>query len=72
MKVEIEITESDAALIELFLESTKSSEFNTHGPLDIKRCAEMLMEDVALMVRRPGSWEGANMAQVMVSHGYSL
>jgi hypothetical protein len=32
----------------------------------------MLLQDVALMMQRPGSWEGANMAQVMSSHGYSL
>lgn len=32
----------------------------------------MLMQDVAYAVRRPGSWEGANMIQVLMSHGYSI
>lgn len=44
---------------------------NSHGTLTIGRLVQMLLEDVALMIHRPGSWEGANMAQVMSSHGYS-
>jgi hypothetical protein len=38
---------------------------SSHGPLDMPKLAAMLLQDVALMVQRPGSWEGANMAQVM-------
>jgi len=30
------------------------------------------MEDVALTISRPGSWEGANMQQVLAAHGYEL
>lgn len=44
---------------------------NSHGTLTIGQLVQMLLEDVALMIHRPGSWEGANMAQVMSSHGYS-
>lgn len=72
MKVEIEITDEDAALIEEFLTDNQTGEFNSHGPLDMATLAGMLMEDVALAVRRPGSWEGSNMIQVLTSHGYRV
>jgi hypothetical protein len=35
MKIEIEITEQDAALIEEFMDDNQSGEFNSHGPLDM-------------------------------------
>lgn len=54
------------------LEASQRGDFNSHGSLDIKRLARMLLEDVALAVRRPGSWEGANMRQVLRSHGYAV
>ena len=72
MKIEIEIPEESAALIEQFMDENQSIEANSHGPLDMIVLAEMLMEDVALAVRRPGSWEGSNMIQVLNSHGYSV
>jgi hypothetical protein len=72
MKIEIEISDQDATLIEEFLDENQSSEFNSHGPLDITVLAGMLMQDVALAVRRPGSWEGSNMIQVLICHGYQL
>jgi hypothetical protein len=72
MKIEIEISDQDAALIEEFLNENQGSEFNSHGPLDMTVLAGMLMQDVALAVRRPGSWEGSNMIQVLVCHGYQL
>ena len=30
------------------------------------------MQDVALTISRPGSWEGANMRQVLTAHGYEI
>lgn len=42
----------------------------THGALTVQTLLAMLAEDAALVVRRPGSWEGANMATVLSSHGY--
>lgn len=72
MKIEIEISDNDAASIEEFLDENQTDEFNSHGPLDAVVLAKMLMEDVALAVRRPGSWEGSNMIQVLKSHGYSV
>lgn len=45
--------------------------FTTHGKLDVDRLLLMLAEDAAMTYSRPGSWEGANMQQVLDSHGYS-
>jgi len=69
--ITVDIADADATLIEQFLAGTKGRPDScSHGPLDMKTLIGMLIEDVALMVRRPGSWEGANMGQVMTSHGY--
>lgn len=73
MKTTIEISDADAADIkELLQRANVSGDRNTHGRLTMKRLAEMLMQDAALAVRRPGSWEGANMARVLASHGYEV
>lgn len=42
----------------------------THGPLTVPTLVAMLAEDAAMIISRPGSWEGANMANVLSSHGY--
>jgi hypothetical protein len=70
MKIEIEIPDKQFAMIEEFMESNRTDEFNSHGPLDLFVLVEMLLEDVAMTVSRPGSWEGSNMIQVLTSHGY--
>lgn len=70
MKIRIEIDDGDAALIKELLVVTRGSDFNSHGPLTMQRLARMLLEDVALVVRRTGSWEGANMLRVLECHGY--
>lgn len=70
MKITVTIPDADAALIRQFLDANRETTANTHGPLTMPKLTAMLLEDVALMVRRPGSWEGANMATVMQSHGY--
>ena len=72
MKIEVEVSDQDAALIEEFMDENQTGEFNSHGPLDMIVLAEMLMQDVVLAVRRPGSWEGSNMIQVLTSHGYTV
>lgn len=46
--------------------------FTSHGSLTPVTLLEMLAEDAGMVVTRPGSWEGYNMAQVLVSHGYEL
>jgi hypothetical protein len=70
MKITVTITDENAKLIQQFLDTTQGVTASTHGPLDMKKLTAMLLHDVALMVRRPGSWEGANMRTVMESHGY--
>lgn len=72
MRLTIQLTAEDAALIDEFLEYTKGANLgaSSHGPLNRHRLAQLLLEDVALAMRRPGSWEGANMRQVLRSHGY--
>jgi len=55
-----------------FLASTEcDGDSCSHGKLELPTLVRMLLQDVALMVHRPGSWEGNNMAQVMASHGYT-
>lgn len=72
MQVTVEIPDEDAKLIQQLLDALDDSSeaFNSHGKLDIATLTRMLLEDVALAWRRPGSWEGANMTQVLSSHGY--
>jgi hypothetical protein len=70
VKIRIEINEADVALIKDALRDAHADGCNSHGPLTIQRLAAILLEDVALAVRRPGSWEGANMLRVLECHGY--
>ena len=44
----------------------------THGALDISRLLQLLVEDAALVIARPGSWEGTGMAHHLAAHGYEL
>lgn len=70
MRLQINVPDEEAGLIQEFLADNKNVEFCSHGALTMKALAEMLMQDVALAVRRPGSWEGANMITVLQCHGY--
>lgn len=72
MKVTVEISDADAADINRAITRANNSDpnYTTHGTLGFETLARMLLEDVAMTVRRPGSWEGANMAQFLASHGY--
>lgn len=45
----------------------------SHGPLsDPADLLAMLAEDAAMVIRRPGAWEAAGMAQLLASHGYEV
>lgn len=46
--------------------------FTSHGKLTPAKLLAMLAEDAGMVITRPGSWEGANMAQVFASHGYDV
>jgi hypothetical protein len=67
IKIEIQIDDDTAIYINRFL-CTQEPE----TPLDTAGLTKMLLEDVALAVRRPGSWEGARMTDLLTSHGYSV
>ena len=70
-RITIEFTDEEISYIEAFLNRTKldPDEFDA---LTITNLAQLLLKDVALAMRRPGSWEGANMIQVLRSHGYDI
>jgi hypothetical protein len=42
----------------------------TKVPISAQVLLDTLKEDVILAVERPGSWEGANMLQVLSAHGF--
>lgn len=65
----ISLTTEQKECIERVLKACDSQE-STHGQLDLLKLVEMLLDDVHYVARRPGSWEGSNMAQVLISHGY--
>jgi len=46
--------------------------FTSHGELNTQTLISMLIEDAAMIVTRPGSWEASNMTQVFSSHGYEV
>jgi hypothetical protein len=76
-RIVVEIfTETAAVLDELVARCNESHRdregANTHGELTAATLLAMLAEDAGLVIRRPGSWEGANMAQVLISHGYDV
>ena len=71
IKIEIQIDDDTAIYINRFLGTQEvESQATTHGPLDTAGLTKMLLEDVALAVRRPGSWEGARMTDLLTRHGY--
>ncbi|NOK48641.1 hypothetical protein GTH10_14920 [Burkholderia thailandensis] len=49
-----------------------TDQYCSHGLLTRSRLLAMLAEDAGLVISRPGSWEGSNMAQVLSSHGYEV
>ncbi len=46
--------------------------YSSHGVLNAQSLLEMLTDDAAMVITRPGSWEGSNMALVLSSHGYEV
>jgi hypothetical protein len=74
-QVTIDIAEDTIALLtDLARACTRAARARegatTHGPLTVPALIAMLAEDAAMTISRPGSWEGANMANVLSSHGY--
>ena len=74
IKLSIELPACVATHINALIErmALADDRATSHGPLTVEGLAAMLLEDAAMTVRRPGSWEGAGMARVLESHGYEL
>ena len=75
-RIQIEIDDQTAAdladLVQQINANAGPEPFNSHGPLTVKKLAAMLLEDAGMVISRPGSWEGSNMADVLRSHGYKI
>lgn len=71
MNVNLEIDASTVQTLKKVIDLT-ASDSNTHGELSIPLLIHMLLEDVCLVLKRPGCWEAANMHSVLASHGYGL
>lgn len=80
MKITIEIDAEIAENLNLLIKNLSSApvegspkeEFNSHGRLTISSLAKMLLEDAAMAISRPGSWESSNMIDVLRAHGYEV
>ena len=76
-RIEIEVSDETAAqLAELAARCTEIDKERdggtSHGPLAIESLVAMLVEDAAMVITRPGSWEGSNMHTVLTAHGYEI
>lgn len=75
--MQVEVSDDVAAnLAELVRRCMEADEerngATTHGPLEPLDILVMLAEAAAMVVSRPGSWEGTGMAQHLAAHGYEL
>ncbi len=76
-RIWIDVSDETAATLARLMKACNESHdardgFTTHGKLSPERLLAMLVEDAAMVITRPGSWEGSNMAQVLMSHGYDV
>jgi hypothetical protein len=75
-RIQVEIDDWTAAnlaeLVKRLNASAGPEPFNSHGDLTVKKLAAMLLEDAGMVLGRPGSWEGYNMADVLRCHGYQV
>lgn len=75
-RIQIDIDDQTAAdladLVQRINANAGPDPFSSHGPLTMKKLAAMLLEDAGMVISRPGSWEGSNMADVLRSHGYKI
>lgn len=44
----------------------------THGALDLAGLLALLIEDAAMIINCPGSWEAEAIRQLLVRHGYKI
>jgi hypothetical protein len=69
-KLTIELSEDETTVLNVLLRHSGDNKATSHGKLDLAGLATMLLQDAALTIMRPGSWEGANMITVLRGHGY--
>lgn len=77
LNIEFRISDEQAnSLTELARRCTEANARNagatSHGELGLSDLLALLVEDAAMVIDRPGSWEGASMAQLLAKHGYEI
>jgi hypothetical protein len=65
--IKVKIPTDKAALVQQYLDEARHLDGSR---LTVEELVEMLLDDVALMVTRPGCWEAAAMDGLLSSHGY--
>lgn len=72
-RITIELPEDQAREIESWLKHTSDEPdvTSSHGRLDLNSFSRMLLEDAYWATKRPGSWEGDFMLQLLRGHGYN-
>jgi len=73
----IEVSDDTAATLEELVELCTAADKDrdgatSHGALTVPALLAMLAEDAAMVLSRPGSWEGSGMARLLSSHGYDI
>lgn len=68
----VEIPEAYAQALEGWLRHTSDDGHGSHGAINLRELAELLLEDAALVTLRPGSWEADVMHKLLISHGYKV
>ena len=73
-RITIQLSASDAREIQSRVQRMNQHDHlergTRHGEMSMRKLITVLTGDVALIESRPSSWEGANMAAVLQSHGY--
>ena len=67
-RITVELSEAHVEALEEWLEEAPKDGLN--GELNLSKLTSMLLEDVAMIKTRDGSWEASNMQTVLHSHGY--
>lgn len=72
IKIEVELSDEEIRNINAVLHGSEDEEYcqGSAGVLDMNKLVKMLLHDVHLTIKRPGSWEGSKMLDLLESHGY--
>lgn len=69
-RITVEISVAESLALDELIVVLNESQSNTHGNLNRSKLMAMLVSDAAMVVSRSGSWEAANMRELLQSHGY--